>query len=388
MYKPSLLLLLFAQIRSPIMAERQCSKLDAQLADFGMQLLRCCGGHTSAVISPASAAVALAMLYAGAMNETKREINNVLSGGCEDESVFNYYSNVLQRISSASANYAFRSANRIHISKSIVLQNAFIETMRKKFNGEFRMVDFEKPKETAKAINEWLKMETGGKIEKVIDEEGPNLSDLLVINAIFFNGKWKFPFKRWRTLKEKFYPKEGQRMLINTMSAIEQFAYAEDELVEVVVLPYRNDDASLYIFLPKMKFALRQMENSLDGSKLLALINACRKSGSTEVRLPKFAIKLDFAVTEALRAIGIRRAFSRAEANFTGICVRPTYISNFIHKAFIEVNEGGTQASAVSALNMVFKSGRRIQRAFIANHPFMFAIAKNETIFFIGHFIK
>uniref|UniRef100_A0A914SA64 Serpin domain-containing protein n=1 Tax=Parascaris equorum TaxID=6256 RepID=A0A914SA64_PAREQ len=187
--------------------------------------------------------------------------------------------------------------------------------------------------------------------------------------------------------------KESAHIMIHTMRIVEFLPFFEDESIKVVALPYKNGgDISLYVFLPKIRFGLREMENTLNGSKLLSLAKSCRKSGRVEVRLPKFTVKTNFPMKSALQSMGIRRAFSVTAANFGGMCATPTHVRNFIHKALIEVyvnvNEGGTQAAAVSAINMVFKSSKRIRHHFIANHPFLFALIKDETILFIGHFLK
>uniref|UniRef100_F1L8Q8 Serpin B9 n=1 Tax=Ascaris suum TaxID=6253 RepID=F1L8Q8_ASCSU len=378
---------LFLQTFCSLSAASPCDNLNIQLADFALRMIREGGEKSSAIISPSSSAIALAMLYVGAMNETKEEIRRAIVNGCDDNTIINYYSDIMH-ISQQPTTYTLNLANRIYTEKSLVLQKKFVEIMQEKFEGEIYTMDSDKPSETAKKINQWLRNKTNNKIDKLIDEQNPDLSDILIINAIYFNGSWQYPFKTSSTIKEKFFPEENQRIMVDMMRTVEFLPFAEDENVKVIGLPYKNEEISLYIFLPKVKFGLHEIEHTLDGSKLLALAKSCRKFGRVEVRIPKFTIKMNFPMKNALQKMGIRRAFSMTAANFSGICARPTHIRNFVHKALIEVNEGGTQAAAVSAIEMVFKSNRPIKRQFIANHPFLFALIKNETILFIGHFLK
>uniref|UniRef100_A0A915ALC0 Serpin domain-containing protein n=2 Tax=Parascaris univalens TaxID=6257 RepID=A0A915ALC0_PARUN len=208
------IVLLLQQTFPSTSAAGSCDNLNIQLADFGLRMMRQSDEKSSAIVSPSSSAIALAMLYVGAMTETKEEIRRVIVGGCDDNALVNYYSDIMQRMSQQSTTYTLSLANRIYTEKSLILQTKFVEMMKEKFNGEIHTMDVGKPKEAAKKINDWVRNKTNDKIDKLVDEDDPNLSDIFIVNAIYFNGSWQFPFDKSETFKEKFYPKKGQHKMV------------------------------------------------------------------------------------------------------------------------------------------------------------------------------
>uniref|UniRef100_A0A915ALB5 Serpin domain-containing protein n=1 Tax=Parascaris univalens TaxID=6257 RepID=A0A915ALB5_PARUN len=377
-----------------VVALLQCVNADVDLtmaqAEFALKLLRDSGPSGSfAILSPFSISVALAMVYAGAGGKTKTELGDVLAKGAKHEEIVNYFSALMMGLSKEGVGYKLLSANRLYVQEHLDILQSFKYVIKEKFDGQLQEVDFAKSTETAKIINEWVEAKTNAKIRNLISSDMLTVATTLaLVNAIYFKGDWATKFDVHRTTKKQFHVAENQNREIEMMTVTQNFLYTEDETMQVLGLPYKNDVVSMFVFLPKKKFGLAEVEKSLTGEKLIALINSVGKDNKIIVELPKFKLESKFELKTTLEQLGIHDAFT-SSANFSDISVKPLFISHVIHQAFIETNEEGTEAAAATAILMsrsMRPSAPTLPIKFIADHPFIFAIVKNNHILFIGRF--
>ncbi|VDN37067.1 unnamed protein product [Gongylonema pulchrum] len=203
-------------------------------------------------------------------------------------------------------------------------------------------------------------------------------SHLMLLNAVYFKGAWKEKFD------EKWTESNHAKFQIPMMATLGYFPIFEDDEVQVLAMPYEGDEnMSMYIILPRKHSGLEDVERSLNGSKMMHYFQNCKASKEFYVRMPKFALESELDLVDVLESMGIIKAFAGI-ADFTGMAFYwPLFIKQAKHKAVIEVNEEGEEAvvAAAAAVDEVRNS------KFIADHPFLFVIAKDgKDIFFIGRF--
>eukprot|EP00249_Psilotum_nudum_P024556 c29218_g1_i1 orf=277-1242(-) len=245
-------------------------------------------------------------------------------------------------------------------------------------------------------INAWVKDETKGKIENLLP---PNSVDtftrLLLANALYFKGAWAKKFEVSDTVDQKFYLLNGDSIEVPMMTSKKKQEIFEQDSFKVLRLPYRQgkDETifSMYIILPNEKDGLSELQKLLDVNAIEELLKRRSEVVVREFKLPKFKISFGFELQDALKSMGLVLPFSK-EADLSGIIelseLYPLSISKVFHKAFVEVNEEGTEAAAATAVVSRF-TGFTIEhpRDFVADHPFMFFIKEDTTgvVLFVGH---
>jgi serpin B len=253
-------------------------------------------------------------------------------------------------------------------------------------------VDFITATENArKTINAWVEKKTNGKIKDLIS---PGVLDsmtrLVLTNAIYFKGNWAKQFKENRTQDAPFTLADGKKIEVAMMNQKAEFGYMETDTFQALELPYVDEELSMVILLPKEIDALNEFEKALTTENLnqrLAEIHKCE----VVVFVPKFKTTSQFSLADVLKSMGMKDAFS-SDADFSGINgKRDLFISAVIHKAFVEVNEEGTEAAAATGVVMRLTSvGPAAIPVFRADHPFLFLIRDNlsGSILFIGRVVN
>jgi len=348
-------------------------------------------GNKNLFFSPFSISTALAMTYAGARNETETQMRNVLHFGLDQDTFHKQYKTYLERIEGDTGkDLTLGIANSLWIANSLQLLAPFKDIVSTDYNSEARNVDFNKTEETRNEINTWVEQKTNDKIKELIK---PGIisgsTKLVLVNAIYFKGKWATPFSKDSTKNDDFYKTGSNNITAKFMHNTAHYSYYEDATLQAIEIPYSGGKTSMVVFLPKETDGIDVMENQLNYSYYSKIMSLFR-SQKVILALPKFKTTVAFELAGTLSAMGMPDAFGNAD--FSGISNEGLSISNVIHKAFIDVNEDGTEAAAATAvamkMNAMYRPGPN--PVFNANHPFFFIIRDNMTgsIWFMGKIIN
>ncbi|XP_053570621.1 ovalbumin-related protein X-like [Bombina bombina] len=299
---------------------------------------------------------------------------------------------LLSKLMSQSSGTQLNIANGVYTQKMFPFLFEYLVCAKQLYDAELESVDFKKD-ETRKKINSWVENQTQGKITDLFPENSiePDTS-LILVNAIYFKGKWSKQFKEEDTNEAPFYVTEKNFKPVQMMTQKEDFKIGiiENLNAKVIELPYGKGDMSLFILLPDEISGLKKVEQQLS-SKSLASWTSSENMMKTkvELHLPRFKLEESYDLGTNLQNMGMVDAFSRQKANLSGISEVGLYVSKVVHKAFLEINEEGTEAAAATGITIVPKK-LTIPEIFKVNHPFLFFILHNEskTIIFMGKYIS
>jgi len=276
----------------------------------------------------------------------------------------------------------------------------FVDEMKNFYGAEVGMVDYQDDTENArKHVNAWVEEKTKQKIQDMIPSGVFNTrTRLSLVNAIYFKGFWQNQFKKEETFKQNFFVSESEKTEVEMMHLTKRFKHAEDggELAcQILEMPYQGEDLSMVILLPHATYGLAKLEESLTHERFQQALATVSQSHpeKVEVSLPRFKLTQQFQLKEILIKMGVTDMFSEFKANFSGIIRGPErlYVSHVVHKAFVEVNEKGTEAAAATAVVMMSRAVSPVfDASFCADHPFLFMIChrKSSAILFMGRFVK
>jgi len=367
---------------------------------FALDLLKfLTNGSTSENLfySPESILIALAMTSSGAKGKTAEEIVKVLHlSSVPTPELNNNMKKFLSVLNAASDdNNKLLTANKLFIEKSFEVLESFKEGTREFYQAEVALVDYKAHAEKARGkINQWVEEKTNDKIKDLIPA-GMLSADtkLTLVNAIYFKGLWLEQFHKGRTHPASFFVSENEEIEVPMMHQEADFKYSKSrELAcQILEMPYIGSKMSMVIFLPEETHGLASMEKNLTNRSLQKSLSTLRTSRPTEVKviLPKFKLTQQFDLNDLLSKLGAKEMFIPFKADFSGIAAEPLCVSKVVHKAFVEVNEEGTEAAAATGVIAVLDCAR-MKPIFNANHPFLFLIRHNETgaILFLGHLVK
>ncbi len=336
------------------------------------------------MISPVSASLALGMIYNGAEAETKTAFNTVFNFGAASlEEVNMVNQNIINQLTDNSSGSTFDIANSLWIRNGFPVNQSFVDLNKKYYDAEVRNVDFSDPN-TKDVINNWVAGKTRNKIEKIIDSNIPPELVMYAINALYFKSDWKYTFKEQDTQELPFYPENSTSENVQMMRMTQEIDYFSNADFESIKLPYKNDKYSMTVFLPHADRTIVDIVAEMNVENWEAWF-----SGYTEqqiaLTMPKFKYSFDTEFSEALMNLGLGVAFSDG-ANFSGLSEGFTKISFVKQKTFIEVNEKGTEAAAVTTVGVGTNSFGTGVLGFTLDKPFLFIITEKETntICFIG----
>ncbi|BAT56022.1 Proteinase inhibitor I4, serpin [Nostoc sp. NIES-3756] len=336
-------------------------------------------------VSPTSVAIALAMTYNGASGSTQKAMAKTLElQGIALPELNSAYAELNRLLQNPEENVQLTIANSLWVNKNISLRPDFLQRNRDFYQAKVSNLDFQDPNAT-NIINNWVKDNTKGKINNIVDTIEPNQA-LFLINAIYFKGQWSQKFDKSQTKPQTFYAASGQQKQHPMMSQTGEYRYYETPQFQAVSLPYgQTRKVSLYIFLPKQNSNLKafyQNLNPKNWDKWLSEFS--QRDGS--ITLPRFQSDYETSLNDTLKALGMGEAFTN-KADFSGIGDKLA-ISQVKHKTVIEVNEEGTEASAATSVGIVATSLRQPQPPFqmVVNRPFFYAIRDNQSknILFMG----
>jgi len=344
-------------------------------------------------ISPLSVAMALGMTYNGTSGSTQEEMQKTLELSCLTSQEANEsYKSLIELLTCLDAQVKFQIANSIWYREIFPVENEFINLNKIYFDAEVSGLDFNDPK-ASNIINGWVNQKTDGKIEKIVDDVINPLTMMFLINAIYFKGAWTYKFDKHRTDDDSFTLPNGSEKPCQMMMQENEFQYFENDDCQAIDLPYGEGDFRMTIFLPCKGKDVDSLTEELNQENWSQWLNSFRQQ-ELILQLPKFTLAYEVKLNDVLKALGMEVAFNPDKANFTKMYKEEEvstnlYISKVKHKTFVEVNEEGTEAAAVTSVEMTVKSVsfKPIMRI---DRPFIFAIRENRsgTILFIGKVVE
>ncbi|WP_394821087.1 serpin family protein [Pendulispora albinea] len=385
---------------SPAASPTDVKELAASNANFAFDFYHASvtkGGKENVFFSPHSLSTALAMTYAGANGTTAQEMAHALRFTASSERLhpaFNALDLALANRGQGQRGadgqpFRLRVVNSLWGHQNTTFLSPFLDTLAVNYGAGMRVVDFVGATEPARvAINRWTERQTEGRIKDLIQPGAlPLDTRLVLVNAIYFNAEWRSPFSKQSTASQPFTLGDGTSTNADLMHRTTSFPYAEGDGYQAVELPYAGNETSMVVVLPK-EGTWATFESSLNGD-LYQKITSGLTVQAVNLALPKFRIEgASVSVKAPLRALGMSAAFTRA-ADFSGI-VSPKedqlYISDVVHKAFVNVDEKGTEAAAATGVIMESVSAPQNPKVFTANRPFFFFIRDIPTgaLLFVG----
>ena len=348
---------------------------------FGFKLLQDLRERDSGAnifISPLSISIALTMTYNGAVGETEHAMAEVLEIEGLDRDAVNHSNAALRNsLEDLDPKVEISIANSIWSRQGVEFNPDFLERNRVFFGAEVASLDFSAP-EATEIINEWVNTNTNGKIEKIVDRISPQTL-LFLINAIYFKGNWQDEFDKSQTRPGIFHLSDENEKRVEMMRREGEYPYFRGENFEATSLPYGDGRLGMYIFLPNRDSNLNKFLGNLNAGNWGDWISQFQDRRH-DMMLPRFKLEYEVSLNDTLEALGMGIAFGSG-ADFSGM--GPSlFISEVKHKTFVEVNEEGTEAAAVTAVVGV----KSVPSVFRVDRPFFFAIydAETETILFMG----
>ncbi|KYF52454.1 serine protease [Sorangium cellulosum] len=344
--------------------------------------------------SPYSISTALAMTWAGAKGETETAMADTLRFDLGQDKLHPAFNWIDQELESRGqgAQGADGEGFRLNVVNALWgqigygFEAPFLDTLALNYGAGMRVVDFLGHKQEAvDLINGWVSDQTEGKIEKLVPVDAITPETVLVLtNAIYFNAAWRTPFEPTATADGPFEKADGTEVTVPLMHANLEMPYAEGDGYQAVAMPYDGDELSMVLVLPA-KGTLDAFEASLDAAKVDGIVGAMSEH-LVETTMPKFKFEYELSLKKTLEAMGMEIAFTAGAADFTGINAQgQPYIQDVLHKAFVGVNEAGTEAAAATAVIVGDESAPQPASLALVN-PFLFLIRDNATgsILFVG----
>jgi len=364
------------------------NELRKENTDFALRLYRgLAGGTGNLFCSPHSISTALAMTWAGARGETEREMAGALGftmGQARTHAAFTELVKGLDR-AAGSGGVTLRTANALWPQQGFEFAAPFLDTVRGHYDAELRSLDFAGATESARrTINDWVERKTEERIRELIKPGVLNAATRMVLtNAIYFKGKWKYTFDEKATRDQPFTLSSGERIKAPLMYLEEKVNYGESPGLQLLRLPYGDGPLSMVLLLPSAADGLARLEQQL-GADMLDRWLAGMGRRNVEIFIPRFRMERQFQLNQALAELGMKQAFSTA-ADFSGMADKRLFLSAVIHQAFVEVSEEGTEAAAATGAVMELTSMPVPPTVFRADHPFIFLImGPEDEILFIG----
>ena len=344
--------------------------------------------------SPFSISMALAMTYAGARGDTEQQMADTLKFILSQEDLHPAFNALDIELSSRGQGAEGKDGEGFRLNivnarwgqQDFKFLDTFLDVLAENYGAGLRLLDFiNAAEESRKVINDWVSEQTEGRIEDLIPPDAIDaMTRLVLTNAIYFNGAWLHPFEEDMTEDGDFHLLDGGKVTVPMMKQTERHGYAEGEGYQAVELLYDGRELSMVILLPdEGKFD--EFESSLEAGSLDAILSDL-SYGEVALTMPKFEFESEFGLAKTLAAMGMPVAFSEL-ADFSGMTgKRDLYIGAVIHKAFVSVDEAGTEAAAATAVIMELTAAPGEPVEVTVDSPFIFLIRdlKTGSILFIG----
>ena len=342
-------------------------------------------------ISPLSLADVLVMLANGAANNTLKQVTNVL--GMEEQSVdiiCDEYSKLNKHLTNPTLNTTINIANSIWIDEIFKIKESYLAKNKTYLDAEVYHQVLSTNK-TVDDINSWCDNKTNGNIKEILKEPLEPLTVLVLINALYFKGKWENGFVSYLTQKKKFTNSDGSKSNVEMMNQTDYFDVCVGKEMDYARFPYVDNEFYMEVYLPHKGKNLDECMNSINEEEL----DRMRKQAENlkvDVYMPKMEIKCNTELTECLKAMGLLDAFSMENADFSGISNEKIYVSKVEQAISIKINENGTEAAAITFAGMEIGCCPDFSKpiVFNMNRPFAYLIREKTTgtILFMGKVMK
>jgi serpin B len=339
--------------------------------------------------------MALAMASAGARGDTAKQMAGVLHWERDAAALHAGMNEWIRRLNAIDQGqeYQLRVANRLWAQQGYKFLPEFLKVTRQQYQAELGLVNFQTQTEAARqTVNRWVQQQTAGKIEDLMPQGSIEPRTKLVLtNAIYFKGNWATPFTKTATHDSDFKLSSSKNTRVPMMQMTEDFRFARLDGLKVLQMPYTGGQLAMVIVLPDEIGGLAKVEEQLSPATWKQWTGAL-KLASVSVQLPRFKMTSEFKLNEALSELGMPLAFEEGAADFSGMNGKhDLFISAAIHKAFVDVNEEGTEAAAATGLSFAPLAAvpPPERQEFHADHPFLFAIVDNRagSLLFLGRVV-
>ena len=340
--------------------------------------------------SPYSISLALAMTYAGARSETETEMADVLHFTLSQEQLhpaFNWLDlELASRGGKGDAGFHLNIANAIWGQKDYTFLDSFLDTLGENYGAGLRILDFiNEPEPSRVTINDWVSDETQEKIKDLIPQGAiDTLTRLVLTNAIYFKAAWLNPFDDYWTSDGVFHLLDGGSVTVPMMAQSESFAYADGNGCQAVEMLYNGSELSMVILLPDSG-EFESFENNMDATLVDQRISSL-EFREVDLTMPKFEYEYECSLADTLAGMGMPTAFT-SDADFSGMTGnRELAITDVVHKAYVSVDEEGTEAAAATAVIVGLTAAPVETVQMTVDRPFIFLVRdiETDTILFIG----
>ncbi|HYR07347.1 MAG TPA: serpin family protein [Longimicrobium sp.] len=369
------------------------SFVTADYSAFGLGLFRQLADarpNENVVVSPLSAGLAISMLANGAQGETLAGIQRTLVTGMDVETLNGTNQALVQALRGGDVELSI--ANSLWARQGIPFLPAFLDRNRRFYDAEISTLDFATP-EAAARINRWASDGTNGRITRMV-EDGPLDGDLILylMNAVYFKGRWQDEFQASATRPLPFHAAGGRTVQRPMMHRTGDYGYLRADGFQGLRLPYRGGRFAMYVLLPDQGSSVAALRGRLTPDAWAEWMGGFGAPREVRVVMPKYRINVESGLNRPLQTLGMRDAFSQVDANFRDMLSAEylargnVYVSEAKQKVFIEVNEEGTEAAAVTGIEVRTTSAPPQPVSFVVDRPFILAVRDDQTgaLLFIG----
>ena len=386
------------RVTSPKVSDTQLSTLVTGNSDFAFNLYQVIKNNSTGNMfySPYSISTALAMTYAGAVGETEKQMSSTLHFTLPQNQLHPAFNELALQLASRGQgakgtdgkSFSLNITNALWGQQGYNIQPAFLNTLAQNYGAGMNLLDFiNSPEDSRVIINNWVSDQTNNRIKDLLPRGSVDIyTRLILTNAIYFDAAWKYPFAKESTQDGTFNLLDGSTVTVPMMNDRDGFGYVKGNGYKAVELPYEGNEISMVIVMPDAgKFTA--FENSMDFAKVSDIINNL-KTSDVVLTMPKFRFDSSFSLKGALADLGMPIAFT-GKADFSGINGKPELlITDVVHKAFVAVDEAGTEAAAATGVVVGIVSVP--QNQITIDRPFIFLIRdiKTGSILFVGRVLN
>ncbi|XP_021014169.1 neuroserpin isoform X1 [Mus caroli] len=356
--------------------------------------LRGTGEDENILFSPLSIALAMGMMELGAQGSTRKEIRHSMGyEGLKGGEEFSFLRDFSNMASAEENQYVMKIANSLFVQNGFHVNEEFLQMLKMYFNAEVNHVDFSQNVAVANSINKWVENYTNSLLKDLVSpEDFDAVTNLALINAVYFKGNWKSQFRPENTRTFSFTKDDESEVQIPMMYQQGEFYYGEFSdgsneaggIYQVLEIPYEGDEISMMLALSRQEVPLATLEPLLKAQLIEEWANSVKKQ-KVEVYLPRFTVEQEIDLKDILKALGVTEIFIK-DANLTAMSdKKELFLSKAVHKSCIEVNEEGSEAAAASGMIAISRMAVLYPQV-IVDHPFLYLIRnrKSGIILFMG----